>query len=90
MADKRIVWDERKNKANQTKHKLGFDEASDIFFEPLALTVDDPDHSWHEFRFITIGKIKVQKLVVVFFTETDQEIRNHFNKATETNRKIEL
>ena len=75
MADKTIVWDERKNKANRTKHRIGFDEASDIFFDPLSLTVADADHSWDEFRFISIGKTKREKLVVVFYTETDQEIR---------------
>lgn len=75
MIDKRIVLDDRKNKANQAKHGIGFVDASDIFFDPLALTVDDADHSWHEFRFIAIGKTKSQKLVVVFFAETDQEIR---------------
>ena len=55
MIDKRIVWDDRKNKANQAKHGIGFVDASDIFFDPLALTVDDADHSWHEFRFIAFG-----------------------------------
>ena len=75
MAAKRIVWDDRKNRTNRAKHGIVFNEVSDVFFDPLALTVDDADHSWHEFRFICIGKTKSQKLVVVFFTETDQEIR---------------
>lgn len=75
MIAKRIVWDDRKNKANRTKHGIDFEEASDIFFDPLALTVNDFDHSWDEFRFIAIGKTKLQKLVVVFFTETNEEIR---------------
>ena len=75
MIDKRIVWDERKDKINRTKHRIGFDEAAGVFFDPLALTVDDSDHSWYELRFITIGKTRVQNLIVVFFTESDEEIR---------------
>ena len=75
MAAKRIVWDERKNRLNQTKHRIKFETASDIFFDPLALTVADTDHSWQEFRFISIGKTKAQKLLIVFYTETDEEIR---------------
>jgi uncharacterized DUF497 family protein len=75
MFVKRIVWDDRKNKANRSKHGISFEEASDIFFDPLALTVDDFDHSWDEFRFVSIGKTKLRKLIVVFFTESDQEIR---------------
>ena len=72
---KRIVWDEKKNKTNQTKHRVSFKDAADVFFDPLALSVDDSEHSWYEFRFISIGKTKSQKLVVVFYTENDEEIR---------------
>ena len=75
MDDKRIVWDERKNRTNRTKHGITFIEASEIFFDPLALTVDDADHSWSEFRFVSIGKTTLQKLLVVFFTETENFIR---------------
>jgi uncharacterized DUF497 family protein len=75
MFGKRIVWDERKDRTNRTKHGIGFDEASDVFFDPLALTVDDADHSLQEFRYISIGKTRSQRLVVVFFTENDREIR---------------
>ena len=75
MIEKRIVWDVRKDRTNRTKHGISFEEASEIFFDPVALTVDDQEHSWYEFRFITIGKTRLQRLVVVFFTETEEEIR---------------
>ncbi len=66
MAERRIVWDDRKNYANLTKHGISFKEASGALFDPPALTVDDPAHSWYELRFITIGKTKTDKLIVVF------------------------
>lgn len=75
MKSKRIVWDENKNRINQTKHRIGFDDAATVFFDPLALTVDDSEHSWYELRFVTIGKTRNLNLVVVFFTESDKEIR---------------
>lgn len=75
MSETRIVWDERKHRINITKHDISFIDAADIFGDPMALTVNDEDHSWNEFRFISIGKTRTQKLVVVFFTETDREIR---------------
>lgn len=75
MSGKRIVWDAKKNKVNLIKHGVGFDEASEVFFDPLALTVNDADHSWEEFRFVSIGAIGNGKVFVVFYTETDNEIR---------------
>ncbi len=48
MQRKEIVWDDRKDKSNRAKHLIGFDEAAEVFFDSLALTVDDPDHSWYE------------------------------------------
>jgi uncharacterized protein len=75
VESKRIVWDEKKNQSNQTKHKIDFAEAGTVFFDLLALTNDDAEHSWYEYRFITIGQTNAGKLVVVFYTETDNEIR---------------
>lgn len=75
MIENRIVWNVRKDRTNRTKHGINFEEASEVFFDPLALTVDDIEHSWYEFRFIPVRKTRRQKLVVAFFTETEEEIR---------------
>ena len=75
MPDKSIVWDERKNRTNRTKHGFAFGEVASVFFDSLALTVDDPEHSWDELRFITIGETEGGQLVVVFYAETEDEIR---------------
>ncbi len=84
---KRIVWDKNKNKTNQTKHQISFEEAASVFSDNLALTVNDAEHSWYELRFITIGLTKTQKLTVVFYTENDAEIRIiSARKPTKTER----
>jgi uncharacterized DUF497 family protein len=38
-------WDREKAKKNYKKHKVSFDEAVTIFYDPLSATFDDPDHS---------------------------------------------
>ena len=37
-------WDRAKAEDNLKKHKIAFDEAVTVFYDPLAATFDDPDH----------------------------------------------
>ena len=48
-------WDENKNKINQRKHGVSFEEAVSVFYDDEALVIDDPDHSDFEERFIILG-----------------------------------
>ena len=41
----RLEWDARKARANFRKHGVSFEEASSVFFDPLSVTGEDPDHS---------------------------------------------
>lgn len=68
-------WDPIKAAANLQRHGISFDEASSVFGDPLAITIDDPDHSSDEFRFLTTGMTKEHLLVVVAHTETNGRIR---------------
>jgi uncharacterized protein len=68
-------WDPNKDAENRNKHGLSFDEASTVFGDPLALTIEDPDHSLDEVRFLTIGHSKSQALIVVAHTEREGVIR---------------
>lgn len=45
----------RKAAANYRKHKVTFEEAATVFLDSLAVTFDDPDHSFDEIREITSG-----------------------------------
>ena len=51
-----------------TKHKVSFDEASTVFGDPLAVTIDDPDTSTDENRLLTKGMSQRWKLLVVAHT----------------------
>jgi uncharacterized DUF497 family protein len=48
-------WDPAKARQNRRKHRVSFQEAATIFGDPLAITYPDPDHSFAEQRFITVG-----------------------------------
>lgn len=67
MSDDELAfeWDERKNRANQRKHKVSFDEARTVFFDDEALLKDDPDHSDAEERFILLGLSSALRTLVV-------------------------
>ena len=68
-------WDARKATDNLKKHAVQFDEALTVFGDPLAQILDDPDHSADERREIIIGHSKLQRVLVVGFTERDGKIR---------------
>ena len=65
MDDQRFEWDERKNKANQKKHGVTFEEARTAFLDENARVVPDPEHSDTEDRFVLLGLSIRLRVVVV-------------------------
>ena len=57
--------DPKKAKSNFKKHGVSFEEAVTVFYDPLAATFDDPDHSEGELRFVTLGYSSGNRLLVV-------------------------
>jgi hypothetical protein len=68
-------WDEVKATNNLTKHGISFEEAKTIFNDPLSISIPDPDHSADEMRYIDIGMSANGRLLVVVYTEREQNIR---------------
>ena len=68
-------WDREKAKKNDRKHKVSFDEAMTVFYDPLSATFDDPDHSIGEQRLITVGYSSRGRLLVVSHTERGKAVR---------------
>ena len=58
---------------NLRKHAVSFEEALTVFRDPLALTFDDPDHSIHERRFVTIGLSTKQRLLFVAHADRGED-----------------
>lgn len=72
----RFDWDERKNKTNQKKHGISFEEAQGVFFDDDALVYDDPNHSEGEDRFLIIGRsFKLRILMICHCYRDDEVIR---------------
>lgn len=58
-------WDENKNRINQRKHGISFDEAQTVFHDEYAILFDDPEHSEDEDRFLIIGMTKKERVCIV-------------------------
>lgn len=69
-----VDWDDRKAVSNLKKHGVSFDDAATVFDDPQARTLPDPDHSFDENRFVTIGTASRGTLIVVCHTIEDKEV----------------
>ena len=61
-------WDNNKNKSNQKKHGVSYEQATAVFRDPRALTLFDDEHSITEERWITLGFSATGELLVVHHT----------------------
>lgn len=68
-------WDFTKAATNARKHGVTFDEACTAFDDPHSKTIDDPDHSEDESRFVTLGFSKQGNLLVVCHCDRADNIR---------------
>ena len=59
----RFEWDEEKSRRNLAKHKIGFENASLVFEDPLALSVQDREVEGEE-RWQTLGTVSGTVLIV--------------------------
>jgi hypothetical protein len=77
MEDLRYEWDEKKNRSNQRKHGVAFEEARTAFLDENARRVPDPDHSIDEDRYILVGlSIRLRLLVICHcYREPERVIR---------------
>jgi uncharacterized protein len=81
-------WDQDKAEKNLRKHGTSFEKAKTVFNDPLAITIDDPDHSYDEYRYIDIGLSSEGEVLVVWYTERTEIIRIiGCRKATRSERK---
>jgi uncharacterized DUF497 family protein len=65
----RFEWDGTKAAENLKRRRVSFDEAVTVFYDPLAATFDDPDHSDDEGRLVTVGYSARGRVLVVCHVE---------------------
>jgi uncharacterized protein len=68
-----ITWDLAKNRSNQRKHGISFDDAKAVFQDPQRIEVLD-DRDYGEERWVAIGTTG-RILVHVVYTERNGGIR---------------
>jgi uncharacterized DUF497 family protein len=79
-------WDESKNRRNQKKHGISFEDARFVFADPRKVVLPDLFHTEEE-RSLAIGM--VNKILFVVFTERKEKIRIiSARKATNAEKEI--
>jgi uncharacterized protein len=68
LAPAGFEWDDEKSRANLGKHGIDFDDASEVFYGPIALRRSDRNN---EERWIAIGSLEDRLIAVVFTRRTD-------------------
>ncbi len=90
MNELTFEWDEGKNRANQRKHGVGFEEARSVFFDPQAVEFYDDEHVESEDRFLLLGvSAKLRILMVCHCVRESGHVIRIISarKATRTERR---
>ena len=83
----RFEWNVNKAKLNLSKHGVGFDEATTVFDDPLAVIFDDLNHSSQERREIMVGNSINDRLLLVCFSERTKDTIRIFSARPLTRRE---
>ena len=70
-------WDKVKNALNIQNHSVSFEQAKEVFDDPLHISKLDYRFNYFEERWITLGATSKSKLIVVahmLFDENNEEI----------------
>jgi hypothetical protein len=69
--DIQFEWDPRKAQTNRSKHGISFENAATVFADRNHMTLHDAGHSASEDRWVTLGRDRSGKLIVVVHTWDD-------------------
>ena len=70
-----FTWNPEKDAVNRRKHAVGFREAASVLEDPLSTTYPDPAHSRGERRYVTIGRSRLGRSLVVAHADRGNTIR---------------
>jgi uncharacterized DUF497 family protein len=63
----KFEWSEEKNSLNIQKHNISFEEAKEVFLDPLHISKLDHRFDYFEERWITLGVTSKEKILVPSF-----------------------
>ena len=83
-------WDSEKDRTNQKKHGVSFEEAKSVFYDDSAIQFWDEYHSDLEDRFLLLGRSSKMRILLIVhcFREPGSVVRIiSVRKATKTESK---
>ncbi|MCW7555586.1 BrnT family toxin [Endozoicomonas gorgoniicola] len=86
----KFEWDQTKNRSNQRKHGVSFEEAKSVFYDEYAVQYYDEKNSGAEDRFLMVGFSQESRVLLVCHCERNngRSIRIiSARKATSNERK---
>ena len=86
MPELRFAWDEAKNRENQRRHGVSFEEAETVFYDERALLIDDPDDTRGEDRFVLLGLSDRLRTLLVCHCYREDEARIRIISARKAGR----
>ena len=87
----RFEWDAGKNKINQKKHGVSFEEARSVFYDDNAFEFYDCEHSAQEERFLMLGVSSKLRILLVCYAYKEEESVIRIisaRKATKNEQKV--
>ena len=82
----RYTYDPKKRAANLKKHGYDFEDAPQVIESDRTVTFEDRRFAYDEQRFITLGMLR-EDVVVIATAETDEEIRLISMRKAERNEQ---
>ena len=71
----KFEWDEEKAAANVKRHGVSFEDATTVWDDYFNIELFDHTHSEAENRFLMIGESNEHKLLIISFTERENNVR---------------
>ena len=87
----KFEWEPSKDRANQKKHGVAFEEAKSVFYDEFAVQFFDDVHSNFEERFLMLGMSNRANMLLVCHCVRDNETTIRIisaRKATRNERKL--
>ena len=87
----KFEWEPSKDRANQRKHGVSFEEAKSVFYDEFAVQFFDETHSTSEERFLMLGMSNRANMLLVCHCVRDNEATVRIisaRKATRNERKL--
>ncbi len=86
----RFEWANKKSRENIKKHGVSFEEAQEVFHDPLHFSMLDKRFGYIEERWITVGSTSKGETVVVanlFFNSEGEEVIRIISARWSTSRE---